>query len=140
MPSLKRYLCWIIFLVLLHPNIQAQTPKFPSPWDGKRFNDTSRISRCDSLRKVAKFDWQKADSVQVEYYRTQMKRLYPAMFTMEWVTNSKMGIHRYIIHDGIIIELEKQFFEHGFILFLRDGIPIPEMRFYRLLTKYHPEQ
>ena len=79
------------------------------PWNGKRFDTETNVSPIDSLSMALSFDWHKANGAEKSVLLNQLVKLYPDKLTIEWVSMPQMTLERYIINDGSMTILEKQY-------------------------------
>lgn len=116
----------------------------PDKWQGELYDLTAHQGPFDSVR-INVFDlplrWKDIDANKTERFLSSLTNIYDSSgLSVERILTEDYLIHRYIVGQtsGFTV-LEKHSYSTGIILYFKNGIAEPEMKFYKLLTAYYEE-
>ncbi len=146
MKEIKRYVVSALLSVsCLVADFSAYAQTNDVYWKGRSYNLTTDLSPFDSIR-INSFQlplrWHDADKSNIQNFLTSLPTTYyGSRLFVERILTEEYIIQRYIVvSDSLeITVLEKYSYGNGIILYFKNGLAEPEMKFYKLLTSYYKE-
>lgn len=107
-------------------------------WEGRTFSKLNSVgSPYDSLVQINGFTWKDDADAQRKFF-DQVAKVYMDEFNMERLIEQNRVVCRFIIRNnqGEISILEKAQFPNYMEFYLKNGMAVHEIRFYKLLVPF----